>query len=215
MNINIKIKICGLFRSKDIDFVNSACPDYIGFVFASSRRQVSPDKAETLRSRLSNNITPIGVFVNAPIAEIAGLYNSGIISMAQLHGTEDKEYITQLKEMCGIPVIKTIIHDSVLQSTGQWSDESMCEKSEIDLIDYILFDSGAGSGKPFNWELLDTQKITKPWFLAGGITLENINEAIAINPYAIDVSSGAETDGIKDLGKILQLTNRVKNHISP
>ena len=211
----MKIKICGLFRSQDIDYVNRASPDYVGFVFAPGRRQVSQVLAETLRSQLSNDIIPVGVFVNAPAAEIAALYSSGIISMAQLHGTEDGDYITKLKQICDVPVIKTILCDSVPRTAEQWSDGSMRDKPETNLIDYILLDSGAGSGKSFNWGLLETKKIPKPWFLAGGITLENIKEAITLNPYAIDVSSGAETDGIKDLEKIMRLTHEVKSRFSP
>ena len=102
----MKIKICGLFRSEDIDYVNEACPDYAGFVFAESRRKVSPEKAEGLRQKLKPGITPVGVFVNAPIAEIAALYRNGIIEIAQLHGAENEEYIKRLKEECNIPVIK-------------------------------------------------------------------------------------------------------------
>ena len=85
----MKIKICGLFRSEDIDYVNEARPDYVGFVFAESRRQVSPEQAANLRSRLANGIVPVGVFVNAPAANIAALYRDGVISIAQLHGAED------------------------------------------------------------------------------------------------------------------------------
>jgi len=195
----MRIKICGLFREQDIDFANEAHPDYIGFVFAESRRQVSFAFAERLRSRLADGIVPVGVFVNAKIEDIAALYQNGIISIAQLHGTEDAEYILRLKEAAGsnkeaVPVIKTII----------------CKTSEkltfpVLNSDFYLIDSGAGSGKLFNWELLKRQRFEKPWFLAGGVNIDNIEEAIALNPFAVDISSGAETDSIKDRLKILQL----------
>ena len=203
----MKIKICGLFREEDIDYVNEACPDYAGFVFAESRRQISPGKAEGFRSRLAGGIIPVGVFVNAPIADIAALYRSGIIKIAQLHGSEDGDYIKELKDLCGISVIKTIKinSDRDLSTLTPWR-----EQIEGNFLDFIMFDSGAGTGKTFDWDLLEPEKIPLPFFLAGGINLGNIELAKSKNPYAIDVSSGAETEGIKDREKILQLTSQVK-----
>jgi len=205
----MKIKICGLFREQDIDYVNEARPDYIGFVFAESKRQVSPSFAIQLRRRLSDDIIPVGVFVNAPIADIVTLYHDNVISIAQLHGTEDGEYITQLKEASAvdgktpIPVIKTIKSVDLKKNTPITSS-----------ADYFLIDSGAGSGKAFNWELLNSAEMNalkgaKPWFLAGGIDLSNIGQAMIFKPYALDVSSGAETDGVKDREKIVQLISLV------
>ncbi len=105
----MRIKICGLFREQDIEYVNEARPDYSGFVFAKSRRQVSAGQARKLRSRLADGIVSVGVFVNSPVEEIAGLYRGGVISIAQLHGDEDEEYIARLKEAGGgVPVIKVI-----------------------------------------------------------------------------------------------------------
>ena len=203
----MRIKICGLFRDEDIDFVNEARPDYIGFVFAQSKRQISPALAQYLRFRLANGITPVGVFVNAPINEIAALYHNGTISIAQLHGDEDESYITQLKKKCEtnkkpeqFKVIKTIKPNNFNQIPP------------VSGADYYLFDSGAGSGKPFDWKALKKLKINKPWFLAGGIGIKNIEQAIALNPFAIDVSSGAETKGIKDRKKILELAAAVKGN---
>jgi phosphoribosylanthranilate isomerase len=203
----MRIKICGLFREQDIDYVNEARPDYTGFVFAESRRQVSPAFAERLRRRLTDGIVPVGVFVNAKIEDIAALYRGGVISIAQLHGTEDEEYILRLKEAAystkeAVPVIKTVICNESLKLTLSASN-----------TDYYLIDSGAGSGKSFNWEPLKRQMIEKPWFLAGGVNIDNIEQAIALAPFAIDVSSGAETDGIKDREKILQLTAITKRGI--
>jgi len=206
----IKIKICGLFREQDIDFVNEARPDYAGFVFAESKRKVSPAFAAQLRRRLSDRLLPVGVFVNAPIADIVALYNDNVIAIAQLHGTEDDEYITRLKEASAsggkkpVEVIKTLLPtpDSLLPSSS---------------ADFYLIDSGAGSGKAFNWELLNSAKMnalkgTKPWFLAGGVDIGNIEQALGYNPYALDVSSGAETDGIKDRAKIVQLVSIVRGY---
>jgi phosphoribosylanthranilate isomerase len=108
------IKICGLFREEDVDFANEAGPDFIGLVFAESRRRVSARKAGILRSRLRDGIVPVGVFVNAPPEEIAALYQGGIIGMAQLHGHEDAPYTRRLKALSAaagrptVPVIKAL-----------------------------------------------------------------------------------------------------------
>jgi phosphoribosylanthranilate isomerase len=205
----MKIKICGLFREQDIEYVNEALPDYAGFVFAESRRKVTEDQALSLRFNLDGRITPVGVFVNAPIEEIASLYRNDIISIAQLHGDEDENYIAQLKEACHVPVIKVIKWG---MGNGEWG---------IGSADYLLIDSGAGSGKTFDWSSLSSPNSplpipsSLPWFLAGGINLDNIEQAMALNPFAIDISSGAETSspsepGLKDREKILQLVNIVR-----
>lgn len=195
----IKIKICGICRSRDIDYVNSYEPDYIGFVFARSRRRVSFDEAARLRSGLSGRITPVGVFVNAPAEDIAALYCSGTIAMAQLHGSEDEEYIRRLTDICSVPVIKAV----GVKSTGD------IEKWRETRADFLLLDSGpGGTGRKFNWDLI--ADINRPFFLAGGINRENIPEAMRINPYCIDISSGAETDGVKDPDKIARLVKMVR-----
>jgi phosphoribosylanthranilate isomerase len=209
----MKIKICGLFREEDIEYVNEARPDYSGFVFAESRRKVTPAKAAKLRRLLTKGIEAAGVFVNAPIEEIAGLCRDGIISLVQLHGTEDDAYIERFKEAAGgVKVIK-VIKSAELVSLAE------AGKTVATGADYYLIDSGAGSGKTFDWDLLRAgvpcaswlHSSGKQWFLAGGITPENIGQAMELNPFAIDVSGGAETNGIKDRNKIVQLTAMVRS----
>jgi phosphoribosylanthranilate isomerase len=191
----MRIKICGLFRNKDIEYINEVCPDFAGFVFAESKRQVSLPQAKQLRSLLAQNIVPVGVFVDAPIALIKALYGENIISIAQLHGGENEDYIYRLKEdAVGIQVIKTIRAKDIANKVHFISN-----------ADYFLFDSGAGSGKKFNWELLNSHNIEKPWFLAGGVNIDNIEQAMTYKPFALDISGGAETDGLKDREKIIQL----------
>ncbi|MDR2476695.1 MAG: phosphoribosylanthranilate isomerase, partial [Treponema sp.] len=197
----MNIKICGLFRDDDIDYVNEARPDYIGFVFAESRRQVRPAKAAQLRQKLLGAIIPAGVFVNAPVADIAALYRDGVITIAQLHGTETAAYITRLKEASAaagkspIPVIKTIFSKDLAAGTEPPENADFC-----------LVDSGAGSGKIFDWNIIKPLgEKRQPLFLAGGINLGNIEQAMALNPFAVDISSGAETEGVKDREKILRL----------
>jgi phosphoribosylanthranilate isomerase len=201
----MRIKICGLFRDEDIDYVNEARPDFVGFVFAKSKRQVSSPLAQYLRFRLVDSIVPVGVFMNAPAAEIASLYQNGTISIVQLHGNEDDSYISYLRKICPksdknaqLKIIKVIKSDELKNSLPATT------------ADFYLVDSGAGTGKTFNWQHLNSVKFPKPWFLAGGIDLKNIEQAAALNPFAIDVSSGAETDGVKDREKILELISIVR-----
>ena len=183
----MKIKICGLSRECDIDYVNEALPDYAGFVFAESRRKVSAEQAFILKRKLSPSIKAVGVFVNDDISFIHDLLKRGIIEIVQLHGNEDEEYISAV----GAPVIKAVR----LSKEGESFDYP---------ADYLLFDSPvAGSGRTFDWSLIP--RTEKPFFLAGGINIGNIAEAIKINPYAIDLSSGVETGGVKDRGKILEI----------
>jgi phosphoribosylanthranilate isomerase len=222
------IKICGLFRDEDIDYVNEARPDYAGFVFAKSARQVSPPLAQYLRFRLADGIIPVGVFVDAPITFITELYHNGIISAAQLHGGEDESYITRLKELSKtnirqtdippIKVIKTINSKDIFSADKRESTKTKSRstsfgsrlKSLANVVDYFLIDSGSGSGKTFDWKQLDSVNFTKPWFLAGGINIKNIKQAMALKPYAVDVSSGVETDAVKDRKKILELTETIR-----
>jgi len=220
----MRIKICGLFRDEDIDFVNEARPDYAGFVFAQSGRQVSPPLAQYLRFRLASGIIPVGVFVNAPADFIAQLYHSGVISAAQLHGDEDDGYIDRLKKLSEtnsgrrknepIKVIKSICINKTAKKNEQTAGKIIRNNSRGSLFnsfpvnaDFLLLDSGAGSGKTFDWKQLNSIEFPKPWFLAGGINIKNIKQATELNPFAIDVSSGAETDGFKDREKILQLVS--------
>lgn len=197
----IKIKICGLFRDCDIDFVNEAMPDYIGFVFAKSRRQVSAEWAEAMRPKLRSEIMPVGVFVNEPLANVARLLKDNIIEMAQLHGDENEQYIHELKLLTNKPILKAV---RVL------SREDI-EAAQDTAADFLLLDNGAGgTGESFDWSLVGQMK--KPFFLAGGLKAGNIEQAIAAtNPYAVDLSSGVETDGRKDRDKILEIVRRVRN----
>ncbi|MDR0302007.1 MAG: phosphoribosylanthranilate isomerase [Treponema sp.] len=216
----MRVKICGLFREQDIDYVNEGRPDYAGFVFTQSKRQVTPTLAQRLRSRLADYIIPVGVFVNSQIDEITALYKNGVISIAQLHGSEDDDYITKLKEKnSDLPVIKVCKFLTIRRKEDSKenveAERNFAFSAYSGIInnknsDYILVDSGAGSGETFNWNLLKKLKIEKPWFLAGGINIKNVKQAMALAPFALDISSGAETDGIKSREKILQLITTVR-----
>ncbi|MDY3919894.1 MAG: phosphoribosylanthranilate isomerase [Candidatus Limivivens sp.] len=200
-----KIKICGLSRECDIEYANACRPDYIGFVFAKSRRQTAPETARRLRKRLNPDIIPVGVFVNAPAAEVLRLLKDGVIAMAQLHGQESPEEILEIQETSGCPVIKAF-------SVRTKADLIQAAASPAD---YLLFDYGAGgTGQRFDWSLFQETEglLKKPFFLAGGIRTDNVEEAVrTVHPFAVDVSSGAETEGVKDPAKMFELVRRIRN----
>lgn len=199
-----KIKICGLTRLCDIDAANEAMPDYVGFVFAESRRQVTAAQALALRERLHERIVPVGVFVNDDASHILALVEQGVIGAIQLHGEEDERYIEKIKT--GIRSIsETMIIKAV--SVSRIGD---AQKWENTCADYLLLDNkGGGTGVCFDWRCIGHMR--KPYFLAGGLGPGNIEAAInQVNPYAVDVSSGVETDGYKDSEKMKELVRRVR-----
>lgn len=190
----VKIKFCGLFREKDIEYVNELNPDYIGFVFAKSKRQVSIKQAIKLKSKLNTNIRIVGVFVNEDIEKVLKILDKNIIDIVQLHGIESEDYIKTIKGRSTKEVIKAI-KVSCFEDIEVWKDSC---------ADYLLLDSGQGTGRTFNWD--NIQGLNRPFFLAGGLNLENINEAILkIKPMAIDISSGVETNGVKDFEKMKEV----------
>ena len=197
----IRIKVCGLQRESDIDAVNEAQPDYAGFVLAPSRRQVTPQQAARLRQRLHPSIIAVGVFVDSPPEEIFALLKNGVIDMAQLHGREDEAFIRRVKACSGSPVIKAV-RVSNETDIAAWQDSA---------ADWLLLDSGAGSGRSFNWQL--AANCTRAYFLAGGLHEGNLTEAMErLHPYALDISSGVETDGKKDRNKILRAVSLVRQY---
>ncbi|GHT74576.1 N-(5'-phosphoribosyl)anthranilate isomerase [Spirochaetia bacterium] len=211
--MGVKIKLCGLFRDEDIDFANEARPDYIGFVFAKSRRQVTAVQAARMRARLREGIVPVGVFVNAPVEEVAALYRDGVIGVAQLHGAEDWDYIAALKERCNVPVIKAVKVKRQIDLTPMEHKSNSATGA-----DFLLLDNGpGGTGRRFDWALLQDgdylNTLSIPCFLAGGIDVSNIGEALRFRPYGIDVSSGAETDGVKDRDKMIRLVEIVRSMV--
>ena len=194
-----KVKICGLFREEDIAYVNAAMPDFIGFVFwDKSKRRVTKEQAKRLKNKLNPLIQAVGVFVDEEREVVLDLLKEGIIDIAQLHGSETEEYIRWLKEKSGRPVIRMI-------RLARDTDYDMLEQTAAD---YLLFDSGLGSGRTFDWSLIERVKghCHKPFFLAGGLGEDNADEAIRqVAPFALDMSSSLETDGVKDEEKIKRL----------
>ena len=196
-----KIKICGLKRPEDITYVNEAKPDYCGFIieFPKSSRNVTGALVRELTAKLNPDIIPVGVFVNAAPERVEELLLDGTIHIAQLHGQEDEAYIRRIQKNTGHQVIKAF---SV--KTAQDIENTL--KSPAD---YILLDQGGGgTGQTFDWSLIP--EIDRPFFLAGGLGVENLETAVrTINPYAVDLSSSVETDGMKDRDKILKAVQLV------
>lgn len=195
-----KIKLCGLSRSYDIGAANELRPEYIGFIFApKSKRYVTPRAAAELKQLLSPKIQAVGVFVNEKAEKIADLLYSGIIDIAQLHGNEDEGYISRLKQLTDKPLIKAFR----IEAESDIADAERCS------TDYILLDSGAGTGTVFDWKLI--QGIRRAYFLAGGLSIDNVGSAVKmLRPYAVDVSSGIETDGLKDREKMTAFVAAVR-----
>ena len=193
-----KIKICGLTRTEDIETVNEFLPDYIGFVFAKSRRQDSAEQAKELKNKLRPAIKAVGVFVNEKPENIAEIANQGIIDLIQIHGDEDAAYCAQLRKLTQAPIIKVVRVER---------EDDFAGIEEFD-CDYYLFDTLSskeygGTGKAFDHSLLYNKEIKKPFFVAGGLNQDNVAAVIeVIKPFGVDTSGGVETDGIKDANKI-------------
>lgn len=196
-----KIKICGLRRPEDITYANRLMPDAIGFVFwEKSRRNLSPEQAGALREQLNPAIRAVGVFVDTPWEEIRDLLDNGVIDIAQLHGRETEEDVRRLKAASQKPVLKAVQVRS-RRDIEAWRDSE---------ADCLLFDSGMGSGREFDWRLLADVK--RKFFLAGGLNGDNLGQVLEqVQPYGVDLSSGVETDGIKDFQKMKKVMDILRD----
>lgn len=196
----VKIKLCGLTRRCDIDWANELLPDYVGFVFAGSRRRVTDEQAAQLRNILREDIPAVGVFVDEPIDHAAALVRQGVIQLVQLHGAEDEGYIRELRRAVSAPVIQafSVRSSEDIQAAGRSS------------ADFVLLDHGAGgTGQAFDWSL--AAALDRPYFLAGGLHPGNAAAAAELRPYAVDVSSGIETEGVKDRQKMIEFVRRIRH----
>lgn len=199
----MKIKLCGMFRDCDIDYANEAMPDYIGFIlgFPKSHRNIDMGTARQLRSQLSPEIKAVGVFVNSPESTCAECANRGIIDVIQLHGSEDAEFIRRLRELTDAPIIK---------AARIRTPEDIREVQRLG-ADFVLLDNGTGTGEMFDHSLLDGAEIRQPFFLAGGLTPENLRQAAeSARPYCVDLSSGVETEKLKDREKMLEAVRIIR-----
>lgn len=199
----IQVKICGLTRPEDIRAVNQARPDYAGFVVEvpTSRRSVTVQQLRQLAAGLEKGIQPVGVFVDAPVEQVADLLNDGTIAVAQLHGAEDAAYLSALRAHTQGAIWQAF---RVRTREDLWG----AQRSSADMI---LLDAGAGSGKVFDWDWLDG--IHRPFVLAGGLCEQNIPQAMETGAICLDLSSGAETAGTKDAAKIARIVSKIKGGI--
>ena len=211
-----KIKLCGMMKPCDIEYANRVKPDFVGFIFANTRRKISAAQAKQFREALDAEIPAVGVFVNEDISVITSLVQNGCIDLIQLHGEEDADYIRRLREVCDVPVIKAVKVQMV---------EQIRQTAALP-VDYLLLDTYrkgvlGGTGEAFDWELLREAKAAagdaaegelfgKPYFLAGGLHAGNLREAAALGSYGLDVSSGIETDGSKDFTKMVEVMELVR-----
>ncbi len=195
-----KVKFCGLTRPEDISYSNELMPDYVGFVmWDKSRRSVSSDAAKVLKDKLSPAIRAVGVFVDEDVRVVASLLNDGVIDIAQLHGGEDEGYIKELRSLTYNQIIKAFrIRSS--------NDVINANASSADLI---LLDAGMGGGVSFDWGLI--KDVKRPYILAGGLDCTNVEDAIVtLSPFGVDVSSGIETDHVKDHEKMRGFIDKVR-----
>ncbi|MBP3201778.1 MAG: phosphoribosylanthranilate isomerase [Lachnospiraceae bacterium] len=197
----MKVKFCGIKRIEDINMCNALVPDFIGFIFwDKSKRNISMDKAKELKLVLDKRIKVVGVFVDEDIDNIINFSNQNIMDIIQLHGNENNKYIKYLQDTTKKPIIKAfkiISHDDIINA-----NESVA--------DYVMLDNGYGTGKSFDWNLI--KNVKRDYFLAGGLNVNNVEEAITkLKPFAVDVSSGIETDGVKDELKMQEFLKIVRN----
>ena len=195
-----RIKLCGLSRLQDVEAANMLMPEYIGFVFApKSKRCVTRQQAAELKKHLAPGIRAVGVFQDAPPENVAKLLKRGVIDLAQLHGSEDEAYLRRLRELTAAPIIQAF-------RVRSRADLMAAERSTAD---HVLLDAGAGEGNVFDWSLL--REFRRPYFLAGGLGPENAEEAVRmLHPFAVDVSSGIETEGKKDPAKMAAFAAAVR-----
>jgi phosphoribosylanthranilate isomerase len=192
-----KVKICGLQNEADIEMINQLKPEFAGFIinYPVSYRSKTEQEVKILRKKLREDIQAVGVFVNEPEENVIRMLKEGTIDIAQLHGEEDDEMVLRIKRSTNQPVIKSFC----------LRREKDLEEALLSHADYILLDQGKGEGKTFDWSLIK-EEIKRPWFLAGGLKKENLREAIErLRPYAVDLSSGVETDKRKDPKKVLEV----------
>ena len=194
-----KVKICGLSTKGAVETAVSAGADYIGFVFAPSKRQVTLEEATELAKLIPVNVKKVGVFVSPSRSELLEVIEKVGLDLVQVHGRVADDLFDDLP-CASIQAVQVDGNGHVPNSQA----------------DYLLFDAPvAGSGRTFDWGQLDTTDLSQPFFIAGGLNEDNVEEAIQhFTPFAVDVSSGVETDGQKDHEKIRRFIERVKHGIS-
>ncbi|QSZ28218.1 phosphoribosylanthranilate isomerase [Aceticella autotrophica] len=199
----VKIKICGIRRIEDIEYLNILKPDYAGFVFAKSKRQVNIETAKALIEKLDKKIKTVGVFVNEDRNDVLNKANRLNLDVLQFHGDETPEYTDNFK---GFIVWKAIRVKDIrdLELIKQYSVDGI-------LLDSKIEGSFGGTGIPFDWNILNNVRMDKQLILAGGLNSDNILKAIEIvKPDIVDISSSVETEGYKDYKKMKEFIEKVR-----
>ena len=202
----VEIKVCGLKREEDIKYVNELKPDYIGFVFAKSSREITLGWGKNLVEKLDKNIKTVGIFVDKEISEVEKIASNLKLDVLQFHGKEDNEYMSYFKDY------------EVWKALGVNNKEDLKEinkyKADGILLDSKVLGRIGGTGKSFNWDIISNFKIDKKLILAGGLNSNNVKEGISkVNPNIVDVSSGVEIDGFKDFDKIKEFIKKVRETV--
>ncbi|WP_446899607.1 phosphoribosylanthranilate isomerase [Clostridium sp. LBM24168] len=196
----IKIKICGLRRIEDIDYVNKYRPDYAGFVFSKSRRRINLEQGKKLISNLNSNVKTVGIFVDESPDYVESISNALKLDIVQFHGSEDNKYMKCFNKFEIWKALKVRDKSDILNLNYEYADG------------IVLDSSTAGSGKSFEWSIARDFKFDGDLILAGGLDPENVESAVRIvNPDIVDVSSGVETSGYKDPDKIKKFILKVRN----
>lgn len=196
-----KIKVCGVYRPGDASIINEARPDYFGMIinFPKSHRNLTITQAREVRGLIARTIPAVGVFVDQPVEQICALLEEGTINVAQLHGHETAEDILEIQHRTGLPVWKAF----KIRSAEDIRD------ARLSPADLVLLDNGYGTGQAFDWNLI--ADVGRPFALAGGLTPENIAATIRLlHPALVDLSSGVETDRVKDRSKVLRAVEAVR-----
>lgn len=197
------IKFCGLRRQEDISYVAELGADFAGFIMSPKFwRYVAPEDVANLRKGLSETTKVVGVFVNEDVSYVAKCINDGVIDIAQLHGSESEDYIKELREATS--------GKAVITKVFLVKSEDDVEAARASSADYVLLDSGVGgTGQTFDWTLI--RDIGREYFLAGGLNPDNAADAVnRFHPMAVDVSSGVETDKLKDYAKMTAFAQAVR-----
>ncbi len=203
----MKIKFCGIRRKEDVEFCNALLPEYMGMILSSGfKRTISAEFAAELARQKNAAVKAVGVFVNETPEQIMNIANKTCIDIIQLHGDETAETVCEIKRLTGLPIWKAV-------RVRNEQDIRAAEKLGADRLILEGFAPGkiGGEGIKADWELLLATKPQIPFFLAGGLTPENIKEGIAaVKPFGVDISGGIETDGVKDFEKMRKIVNIVR-----
>lgn len=204
----MKLKLCGIRRIEDVEIINSALPDYAGFVFCKkSRRYVSPESARILSVSLNSAISPVGVFVNEPPESVAAAAQTARLKAVQLHGSENEAYIRALRSMYGGEIWKAV-------QVRTADDVHMAEELSADMLLYDAFSPNAygGTGRVANLTAIADAAPSRPFFLAGGICAENVREILEfIKPYGLDLSGGFEAGGVKNKIRLMEFMEKISD----